>query len=61
MGGEAPLNFRLGEPRTYFGMRVEILTDTDVVEEARQHTFDPTDIIVASYPKSGKNLCDSLK
>ena len=60
MDGKAPLKFQLGEPRMYRGMYVSTHVDPDAVEELMQHTFDPADILIASFPKSGNYLCDSF-
>ena len=51
-----PLKFQLGEPRMYGGMCVSTHADPDAIEELMQHTFDPTDILITSYPKSGNKL-----
>ena len=55
-----PLKFLLGEPTMYRGMCVPAHADTDTIEELMQLTFDPADILVASFPKSGNYLCDSF-
>ena len=48
--------FRLGEPKyfTFGGIRYAKHQDMEVMEEMCQHTFDSSDILVASFPKSGK-------
>ena len=48
-------SFRLGDPKyfIYEGIRYNKYKDIEVIEELRQHTFDPADILVASFPKSG--------
>ena len=56
MDGKVPLKFQLGEPRMYGGMCVSTHADPDAIEELMQHTFDPTDILITSYPKSGNKL-----
>ena len=60
MDGKVPIKFQLGEPRMYGGMYVSTHADTDAIEELMQHTFDPADILITSFPKSGEKHYDSF-